>query len=239
MNYYTEELTAIRFRTMKTMFAQMAPGYIAFPLAAYFRMRGILGWRPRPSYGTGGVGSARQVARNQLPSRAVALFAPLLEQLDDLGFETLAYRLGDNIGTKQSAATLLLDQTQTVFAIVEWVAIQGAPDQTPVEFDSYFEGDPDVLTAATSAQNLALTDAFQLDFVDQMYVADEIRLERLYSKHRLRIASRGPRIFAREVALQEHDHRSQRRFDAMLKKGLLRVLTTRELKRIKAGGEAC
>lgn len=234
LKYYAEEMTAIPFGLMKRMFAQFLPGPLAWGLAAYFRMRGLLGWTPKPTYGIGGVGSARDVAKNQLPSPAVAMWAPILEQLSDIGFQLLGFRIGDNIGKKQSASALLLDQTQCVFAIVEWVRVEGADDQCPVEFDSYFDDDPDVMTGATPEQNLALADAFDLDFVDTLFVADTIRIQRLYDRHLQRFGPRRPLCFAAETAIAEHDDRSRRRFDAMVKKKMLRELKPREIERIRS-----
>jgi hypothetical protein len=229
LNYYAEEMTAIPFGLLKRMFAQFLPRPVAWGLAAYFRMRGLLRWTPRPTYGIGGVGSAREVPKDQLPSSAISMWAPILEQLTDLGFRHLSYRVGDDIGKKESACAMLLDPTQSVFAIVEWVCVEGVDDQCPIEFDSYFEDDPDVMTGAMPEQNLALADAFDLDFVDT------IRIERLYKRHLRRIGQRRPLCFAAETAVAENDDRSRRRFDAMVKKRMLRELKPREIERILQG----
>src|SRR5687768_14967304 len=107
--YYAEEVTAVRFRTLKRCFSASLPGPVAGALAAWFRLRGILHLPLKATYGVAGLESASVVSRDALPPRAASQWAPKLEQLADLKFTPLRYAIADTIGEKQQANVLLLD----------------------------------------------------------------------------------------------------------------------------------
>ncbi|MDP6443715.1 MAG: hypothetical protein QGG36_03585 [Pirellulaceae bacterium] len=234
--YFAEEITAVPFRTLRRTFRELMPGWLATPLAAWMRFRGAIGWFPTATYAIGPVGSYRAVDKNDLPPYAAARMAPLLEQLLDLGFKPLLFAIGDTIGSKESAAAILLDLDGSTFACIEWFRIVGADgveDCAPLELDSYCGAGDEVLTATVPKEHLVMADAFAIQFVDQSYLPTPIAVRRVYEQHKSRIANRGAQVFTAETALAEHEAHSQRRFDWLQQRGMLRPLPATAIPRIK------
>jgi hypothetical protein len=164
------------------------------------------------------------------------LWAPILEQLRDLGFTPLEFRLADTIGEKQQAIALFLDRPGSTIATLEWVRMRGGEglvEKTPLEFNSYAAEDPEIMTACVAAEDLALVDMLQLEFIDVLVLANTLRLERVYRRHLGRREGRTCYCMAAEAALEEHRTRSQRRFAWAMEQGLLRPLSSKELARVR------
>ncbi len=155
--YYVEELTAVPFGTMRRSLATAVPEPVAFALAAFFRMRGLLGWPLKPTHAVGGVGSELVVEADGLPPRAVSRWAPIIEQLRDLGFSPLKCSLGDVIGAKEQASIVLLDEPGSTIATLEWIRMrggEGVAEKTPLEFNSYADRDPEIMTGFVPREDL-------------------------------------------------------------------------------------
>jgi hypothetical protein len=234
--YYTDEITAVPFGTMRRIMAAQIPVPLAFVLAAFFRFRRLLRWPLKPMYGAGGVDSGRVVASDALPPRAVSRWAPIMEQLGDLGFSPLKYTIADVIGVKQQAVALLLDGSGGTLATVEWIRMRGAEgieERSPVEFDSYADDDPEIMTASLRREDLVMGDLLQLDFVDSLLLPDHLSLEEVYRRHLARTQGRSIYQMAPEYALEENKKRAERRFRWTLEKGIMRPLTDAEVTRLR------
>jgi len=234
--YYTEELTTIPFKTMRRSMAAMIPGPLAFGVAAYFRLRGLLRWPLPPTYATGDVGSERVVAWESLPARALSRWAPLIEQFRDLHFRPLKYSIGDTIGVKQQAAAVFLDAAGTTLATLEWIRMRGADgitEQSPFEFNSYAAEDPELMTGVVEDSARAMADLLKIAFVDAVLVSNRLTVAAAYRQHLTRIEGRPVFCLASEAALQEHERRRARRFAWAVQAGLLRWLSTAEVARVR------
>lgn len=234
--YYTEEITAVPFRTMKRCLSATVPGPVALALAGFFRLRGILRWPLKPMYASGGPGSGQDVTRDDLPPRALSRWAPIIEQLSDLGFSPLRYTIGDVIGQKQQAVALLLDGPGSTIATLEWIRMrggQGIEEKTPLELNSYDRDDPEIMTACLTKEDLVLVDLLQLDFVDVLALPNDLRLKEIYRRHLARTEGRSFCRMSPEAALKEHKTRSERRFRWALEQGFLRPLTASEVARVR------
>ncbi|NUQ63342.1 MAG: hypothetical protein HUU20_12755 [Pirellulales bacterium] len=235
-HYYTEEITAVGYRTLLKGFSAVAPAPLALALAAFFRLRGLLRWPLKPMYASGGVGSEREVARDGLPPRALSRWAPIIEQLADLGFSPLRYSLADVIGQKQQAAALFLDGPGSTIATLEWIRMrggQGIEEKTPLELNSYAREDPEIMTASVAKEDLMLGDLLQLDFVDTLLLPNHVRLDEVYRRHLARTEGRFFYRMTPEAALKEHRARTQRRFSWALEQGFVRPLTPAEVSRVR------
>ena len=233
--YFAEELTAVGFQIMKRCMSAVAPAPLAWALAAWFRLRGIVRWPLKPTYGVGDLSSGEVVPREALPPRALSRWAPLLEQLGDLGFSPLLYKIADTIGQKQQAVALFLDQPGSTIATLEWIRMRGAEgtiEKTPLELNSYAPEDPEILTARVTKEELLLADMLKLPFVDMLMLAGH-PLAAIYRRHVERTHERSCYQMTSDAALQEHAKRSRRRFQWLVDQGLLRPMTEAEISHVR------
>lgn len=234
--YYAEEITAVPFGTMRKSLATAVPDPVAFVLAGFFRMRGLLGWPMKPTYAVGGVGSEQVVEPDALPPRAISRWAPIIEQLRDLGFSPIKYSIADVIGQKQQASILFLDEPGRTIATLEWIRMpggEGIAEKAPLEFNSYAKDDPEIMTGFVPKEDLALAGMLTLDFVDSSLFPNHLPLADVYHRHLARIEGRLFHQMSPEEALPEHRKRSERRFNWALEQGLLRPLAPAEISRLR------
>lgn len=235
-HYFTEELTAVPFGTLKRALSQEEPAWFAFCFAASMRLRGKLRWPLKPTYGVGGPGSEKIVERDAVPPRALSRWAPLTEQLHDLGFQPLRYSIGDAIGEKAQAAALFLDSPGSTIATLEWLRMRGVHalmEKTPIELNSYADEDPEVLTTVANRGEMALAGMFQLEFVDMEFLSDRLSVGEVYEKHQARARGRPVYRMNPDTALDVYEKRRDRRFTRILESGLLRPLSTVEISRVR------
>ena len=234
--YYTEEITAVPFRTMRQCLSATVPGPVALALAGFFRLRGLLRWPLRPMYATGGVGTGQDVGRDQLPPRSLSRWAPIFEQLGDLGFSPLRFTIGDVIGEKQQATALFLDGHGSTIVTLEWIRMRGGAgieEKTPLELNSYDRDDPEIMTAGLTREDLVLADLLRLEFVDAVALPNDLPLQEIYRRHLARTEGRSFYRMSPEAALKEHRTRSERRFRWALEQGYLRRLTDAEVSHVR------
>jgi hypothetical protein len=234
--YFAEEITAVPFEILARSLCNVAPAAFAYPLAAFFRLRGMVSWPLRPMYAVGELGSERIVDPTELPTRALSRWAPLIKQLDDLGFIPLKYAIADMIGEKEHVAAVFLDALGTTMVTLEWLRMRGADgleEKSPFEFNSYGDEDPEIMTGAMNKEDLILADMLTLDFVDAELLSNEMSLRQVYYRHKERIRSRTFYQMTTEAALKEHETRTVRRFTWAVERGLLRSLSQREIERLR------
>ena len=234
--YFTEEITAVKFATMKRSLSLYAPAWLATALAAWFRLRGILHGPLKATYGAGDSDSATIVPRDDLPPRALSRWAPILEQLGDLRFSPLRFGIADTIGQKQQVHALFLDEPGSTIATLQWIRMRGASgpiEKTPVEFNSYANADPEIMTGCVTEKELALAGMLTVPFVDTLVLADHLPLSDIYRQHLERTAGRSCFRMDPDAALAKHKTRNERRFRWTLDQGLLRPLTAREINRLR------
>lgn len=233
--YYAEELTSVPFKIQARLFLNSLPGWMAYPMAAYFRGRGILRWPLTPTHAVGGVGSGRTVQESELPPRATSRWAPLVEQFVDLGFRHLKYSMDEVIGGKEHAAVTFLSGDGSIVATVEWICLLGdtEQDRTTYELNSYADHDPEFMTAAMHPDDLVLAEMLTLDFVESKSHSMRLPVRRVVESHQARIQGRSVFHMTPEAALAEHARRAARRFQWALETGLLRRLRPREVTALK------
>lgn len=234
--YYGEVLDSIPFSLSVNLMKQMLPAPLAYGIAGYFRLRHYLGIPTKPKYGFGPLGTSTVLPADQMPPRPMSRWAAKLEKLSDLGFRRIAFSVPDLIGAKESATALLLDESGSTFAVLEWMRMEGAngiEEQVPVEFDSYLMNGSEVMTGLVREEHLAIAGAFKMDFVDQLFLADDMSLKRGYESHLERIKKLQPMHFTPVNAKSEHEQHSLRRFNYLEELGILRKLTDREVAYVK------
>ena len=161
----------------------------------------------------------------------------MLEQLHDLQFRVLQYRLPKLIGMREQISCILLHESGQSVATLEWQKL--APGSVPesfstLEFNTYPVDDPEVLTAALNPQHLVFSEAFQLPFVDSAYLSNEQPLRKIFANHEKRLVERSIVPLDQSTAMTVHLRHSERRFAWLLEKGYLRPLSKNEVARCSA-----
>jgi hypothetical protein len=235
-DYYTEEITALKFQTLNRCMSAIAPAPVGWTLAAWFRLRGLLHWPMKATYGVGGPNSGQVVERDALPARALSRCAPIIEQLGDLGFSPLQYAISDTIGQKHQVVVLFLDQPGSTLATLVWMRMrggEGAIDKATVEFNSYAAEDPEIMTGYVAQEELVFADMLKLAFVDTLVLSNNLRLAEVYRRHVARTEGRSCYALTAETGIEEHRKRSLRRFQWTVEQGLLRRLSPAEVARVR------
>ena len=234
--YYTDEITAVPFGLLTKSLSSVLPSPAALVVAAALRIRGLMGWPLKPTYAVGELGSERNVAYDAIPPRALSRWAPILEELRDLGFAPLKYSLPDMIGEKEQAAAYFLDETGSTIATLEWMRMRGAEgieEKTPFEFNSYAKDDPEIMTGSVAKEDMVLSDLLQLDFVDLLVLPNHHRPSEIYQRHLERTRGRSFYQMTPEAAVEENRVRTKRRFEWVLNQSLLRPLSPAEVARVR------
>lgn len=243
--YFTEELTAMKYGTVvRGLTGSGAPALVSHFLAITCSVRRVCRWPfkatyglPQPTAGPGGSLARARVEEHEVPGRARAKWAPMLEQLYDLRFEVLYYSLANAIGYRHQATVALIDRMRSTVALVEWNRLPGAngvEENVSVEFDSYGDRDPEVMTASCNPEHMGFSEAFQLDFVNMEFLSNKFGLQHAYSTHTGRIKHGSFFQMTPEAAVEEHERRTQRRFEAMIELGLLRPLKIAEQRELSS-----
>ncbi|MCM2371791.1 hypothetical protein [Aporhodopirellula aestuarii] len=243
--YYAEVLDGLPFGMMVGLLRRTIPLPFAFGITLSFRIRKWLGLSPLPAYGFGGVGCGTDLSREKMPSRPMSRWAGWFEDLGDLGFTPLRFCVGDYIGAKESASTVWIDSSRNTFACLEWFRMPGASgieERSSLEFNSIVrkksraETSPvpvtEVMTAMIRESDMALQDAFKLNYIDTVFFPDSEKLKSVYLQHHSRLANYSALVQPDEVALQTYDRLSQGRLDCIIELGLVRELTPAEIREI-------
>jgi hypothetical protein len=183
------------------------------------------------------VGSATQVDPSALPAPAIARWAPILEQLRDLGFQPLKCETADTVGAKLQCSTVLLDPPGETLAILEWIrmpAANGMEENTPLELNSYCDGEPDIVTGVVRKIDVAMSEMLNIDSVDLISLENNRPLAEHYATHQQRCVGKKLVRLTEENALRVVSERAQRRQQEVMDWGFLRELKPEEIERLRA-----
>lgn len=234
--YYTEVLDSIPFHMMVELMKRVLPAPVALGVAGFFRLKHVLGFPSKPQYAFGDVSTQSRLPKHEIPGRVLARWAGKMERLHDLGFQECAFAIPDMIGAKESAGALFIDEPGSTLATLEYhrmVGAQGIEEQTPLEFNSFLIDGSEIMTAMLAEEHLVLANAFPLDFVDQEYLPNTDSIRKVYAHHCERIRQQSERVIPRELAASEQLACNQRRFEAMLSKGVIRKISPREVASVR------
>ena len=233
--YFTEDPTILGFHKLYKMMNRELPRPVAFIVASILRVRGFAGWPLQAMDAFGPVGSDASITFDQIPAPAMAAWAPVIEQLRDLKFEPIQFAIANVIGRKRKMESLWIDVAGTTLATLEWTRMPGAhgiEENVHVELNSYGSDDPEITTMWLSPKHLLEFDLFDLPFVEIQSVSNRKPLRIAFEMHLDRIVGRDFQLLTNENDVAEHLLRSKRRFDALLKQGLLRRISPQEIHRL-------
>jgi len=236
--YYAEDFSVFPRRTMQKLFSPILPWPFDFGLACFFRARYYLGMPLGVTYAVGPWNTGRVVEFEELPSAAISKWAPYLERLRDLGYKPVTFVIPNMIGAKEHAVVFLLDSTGRTVALLEWLRMvggSGIEEMVSLELDSYRDPASDILTGGVAKVGLPLSDEITMEGVDAEYFAiEDTAVEKLDHRHQQRIAGLDVFQMTPEIAIKESKVRSKERFEAMVKRGILRPLTPEEVVQVRA-----
>ncbi len=236
MQYYAEDTSAVPFRLLCVALKPMMPWPAAWLVAVLIRLGGKLGFRLPLTYGVGYPDTETEIDPQELPPGAISLWAPILEQLRDLGFQPLKCERMATVGTKLHCSTVLLNQPGNTTAILEWTRMMGAKgieENTPLEFNSYVDDAPDVVTGVVRKVDVPMSEMLQLESVEMISLENNRPLAESYQQHRQRCEGRHVLRLSEENALQVVRDRGQQRFEALLESGILCELSSAEVDRLR------
>ncbi len=167
--------------------------WLAKLISSWYRFRHIVGWSLPTNYGMADTSRTRIVQRHEFYPEAAATWAPMLEQLHDLRFQLMQYRLPELIGTREQCSCLLLHDSarlsQRLSGKMRYTASSSEKFAT-LELNSYPEDDPEVLTAALNPEHLIYSEAFKLSFIDSLYLSNQQPLRKVFANHERRLVHR-------------------------------------------------
>ena len=234
--YYAEDLTRIPFIGLYRLMSPVTSPLVAVPLAALFRLRAGLNMPLQVQYGIGPAGSDQTVNCEALPEIARATILGLVSELEEIGFSVLKYGRGNVIGAKRQYSVIMLDTDQYAIVHIEWMQIpgaQGPATELSIEWNSLTGEDPEIMTCRVNPSHVGIAPFIMPDFVDWQCYGHDVSLEDVYDLHLDRAEVRNPIRFTPESALSFHLECSRRRFQAVVRKGLLRRLSPGEVARIR------
>lgn len=233
--YYSIEISQVPFRYLCHAIGATMPRPVAWLIAAMIRLGSKVGLRLPPTYGDAFPGEEHLIDPQQLPPQAIARWAPLLEQLRDLGFEPLKTEHVPTVGGKLHYSTVLLDRPGTTMATLEWTRTsmgESFEEDVPLELNSYCDQGHDVVTGIVRKRDVPMAEVLQLDFVDMISVENNRPLAQRYREHQERQQGRRILQLTAEEALPVMRQRGEQRFNSLLAQGLLRELTAAEVEKL-------
>lgn len=236
IRYYTENLAKIPFRLSYALFKHSMPAPLALVIATWLWVYDRLGFRVAPQHGVAFYGSEYPIDPSELPGKAVAKWAPLLEQFRDLGFIPLRTQRTPTIGAKLHYSTSLLHEGSSTVAVLEWIRLPGAggfEESTTVELSTYPETGPDIVTGIAPAATALLSDMYDLESAEVVCLEDTRPLSESYQAHLERRNGRRCVAMTEDDALAEMEVRDKRRFTELIAKEYLRELTAEEIARLE------
>ena len=231
--FLAENFTAIPFRGILQAMRGGAPLAIAVPLAMLFRLRHFLKWPLKAHYAMGPVGSGWRIDTDEIPRAAWRTVGPVIEELEQLGFELVSCHKGNVIGAKVQIDVLMVDSKNDVLAQLDWYAI---PDyecvlqELALEFNSFPITGDDVLTCRVNPDHIHLAPYVMPDFVNCELFGTNDSVEYVYFEHLDRIENQAVQRLTPGNALAVHRQSAQRRSDAVLANGIFRELSAAEIK---------
>lgn len=234
--YYSEDTAKIPFKFLVHAISPMMPKPFAWITAGVIRIMGKFGKGLPPSHGTGFPDTEKVVGPEDLPAPAIARWAPLLEQLKDLGFEPLKSEIAATVGVKLSCSTTLLDAPGTTVASLVWTrmnAANGMEEITPLELNSYRDDAPDIVTGVTRKIDVPMAEMLQLDSVEMISFDDTRPLAQRYQEHQDRCQGKRVMQLNHDTALRVIRERAQQRFEGLMQQGLIRELRPEEIERLR------
>ncbi len=236
VRYYSDDSARMPFGILVKSISSQVPQPWAWLVAAEIRIRCMFGKKRRPPYGVGFPGTERVVSPSDLPAPAIARWAPILEQLRDLGFEQLKCEIAQIVGVKLSCSVTLLDRPGSTVAILEWSRLNGPGGMveiTPLELDSYREDAPDIVTGVVRKIHVPTAGMIKLDSVEMINLDNTRPLAQRYQEHRNRCQGKTVKQLTINGALEIIRDRAQTRFDGLLKSGILRELNPQEIEELR------
>lgn len=232
-DYFVEDTESLPFATSVKLYESHLPRWAAAWLAGWLRFRKLIGLPVRPLYAARWSPQVQWQTREAMPAQALSRWAPILEQLLDLGFEPCGWVSSDTIGCKAESHAFLLNEAGRTLATILWVRI-GDTEQTTPSFTSYGADGSEFVTAALPEDQLLLVKTLMPDYITMVSAPSRTPVGDLYRLHAER-AERAASIPLTMHSFAWHYERQRLKlFEHSCAKGSIRHLSDREVRALKA-----
>ena len=229
--YYAEDPESLPYEVNVALYARHLPRFIAVCLARWLRLRRWLGRPAAPMSASRWHELTAWYSHDDMPSEALSRWAPMIEQLEDLGFEICGRVLSDTIGKKTEATIFLLDKSGTTLATIIWLQI-GTVKQTQLTMTSYLSDGSEIATLALPADQQQMLQSLAAPYMRAVSMSHRTSPRKLYQTHTERPEVVGAIVFTKDNFLPYYRIQRKKFFDHSLNKGSLRQLRPNEVRRL-------
>lgn len=231
--YFIEDLDRIPISAMTGVFkANGVPGWLAVLILSMQRIKARLGFPALAQYGTAKSREVQPVDRSEMPEQAIVAWSPYLEQFQDAGFRRVGWLRAKTIGDKEEARAIFINDQGNTLGMLEWLRISTI-QQVHYSMNSIGTDESEIISAVIKDHNPLLEPYIVPPYVAFMHVTSTVNVKGTYAMHQQRIANYSLNPLRNDNWAILYQSQSDRLFDFLRKKKILRELTPREIARLR------
>lgn len=232
-DYYTEDPESLPYDINVAVYAQHVPWILAVTVVRWRRFRRWIG-RPVPQTSASRWHELIEWhSHADMPAQALSRWAPIIEQLEDLGFEIVGRIRSDTIGQKTEATIFLLDRSGQTVATIIWMQI-GDIQQTQLTMTSYLHDGTEIATLALPPVQQIMLESIAPAYMQTHAMSHRTSPQKLFHTHRQRTQVSEAVVFTPETFLPFYQKQRKTFFEHSCQKGTLRKLHPREVRSLSA-----
>lgn len=214
-----------------SLYAQHLPRFMAVVLVRWRRFRRWLGCPVTPLSASRWYDLTAWDSHADMPSQALSRWAPIIEQLENLGFEICGRIRSDTIGSKTEATIFLRDASGQTIASIIWMQI-GSIEQTLLAMTSYLHEGIEIATLALPPDQQLMLNSIAAPYMQAVALSHHTLPRKLFQAHTERPEVAKAIVFTADTFLPYYRDRRKEFFDYSLGKGTLRQLRPNEVRRL-------
>lgn len=228
-DYYTEDPESLPYNINVALYAHHIPRIIAIIVVRWRRFRR---WIGRPVLQASASRWHERIdwhSHADMPAQALSRWAPIIEQLEDLGFEIVGRILSDTIGTKTEATIFLLDRSGQTVATIIWMQI-GDIQQTQLTMTSYLHDGTEIATLALPPDQQIMLEYIAPAYMLTQSMSHRTSPKKLFHTHGQRTQVSEAVVFTPNTFLPFYQKQRKTFFEHSCQKGTLRQLHPKEVR---------
>ncbi|MCA9050873.1 MAG: hypothetical protein KDA89_19180 [Planctomycetaceae bacterium] len=230
-DYYAEDPESLPWDVNVSLYAQHLPRIIAACLAGWLRFRRWLGFPVTPLSASRWHELTAWHSHEDMPSQALSRWAPVIEQLEDLGFTICGRIRSDTIGPKTEATIFLLDESGRTVATIVWLKV-GSIQQTTLSMTSYLQDGIEIATLALPPDQQQMLEFMAPPYMQAVAVSHRTSPRQQFQTHTKRPDVARAIAFTADTFLPYYRIRRKEFFESSLNKRTIRPLSPREIRRL-------
>lgn len=226
--YFAEDTESLPYDINVSLYAQHLPRFMAVVLVGWRRFRRWLGRPVTPVSASRWCELTAWHSHTDMPSQALSRWAPIIEQLEDLGFEICGRICSDTIGSKTEATIFLRDASGQTIASIIWMQI-GSIEQTLLTMTSYLHGGTEIATLALPPDQQLMLQLIAAPYMQAVAMSHRTSPGKLFQVHTERPEVADAIVFTADTFLPYYRDRRKAFFDHSHNKGIIRQLRPDEV----------